>query len=511
MNLNKTVAYLALVLIFSACTDNHEIKPDPLPNDIPSLEKHLKDGLTGDTRLQAYYMLYGRYLYKDNDKAEWYIDELLKLAKEENSQPYIARAKHGKGYVKQIKGDYLGALPWLLQAVDLFDELDDVARMADDINNIGLIFLKVEGYKDAIPYFEKAAIAYKRTEDLKYQSVAVTNLAICNSKTQQYTEAKENIRLAVALQLQFDSNDVNRLAHVYNEAGNIFYNASQYNQAIEHYNKALAFNPNYEQMQVILYDNLANTYLTKGNYDKATKFLSKGRGISIDNKTAVERYNIEGTLYQQQDKHLKAIEIFEQAINMADKEIINEPLNNTLELLSKSYRIMTDNGAKVAYEDIYRIADLKEQQQELKDSFYNGMNAKALQAALSKEVEAHNNRKLQASMEAQQWVMFRYAIAILVGLLMLLWVMTKQKRRWALSSHEWEAKSNEWEASTHELEDTYQEIASENQELRSMHEKIKERHELFLEVSKRILEEPVPEEYLKRIEEKERIDKRELD
>ena len=478
LNLNKTVAYLAFVLIFSACADNHKIKTDPLPDDIQSLEKHLNNGLAGDTKLQAYYMLYGRYLHKDNDKAEWYTDELLKLAEEENSQPYIARATHGKGYVKQVKGDYLGALPALLLAVDLFDELDDAARMADDINNIGLVFLKVEGYKEAIPYFEKAATIYNKIGDHEYKNYAYTNLAICYSRTNSYVKAKDYLNEVISLLPKGHE----QIAYYHNELALVHYHSKDYDQSIQLYKKALEYSRTTEDKYVTHYG-IANVYISMNDAEKAEEWLRQAPSINSENlqeRHIVKGHNVHGTLYQLKNNHAKAVEYFEQAINIADKNIVNEPLNNTLDLLSQSYRTLTANGAKVAYDDIYRVADLKEQQQELKDSFYNGMNAKALQAALNKEVEAHNNRKLQASMEAQQWVVFKYGAAIVAGLLVLLWFATRQKRKWALASQSWEAKS-------HELISENQQLMANNKKLKSENNDIMQDHEKLREISRQIL------------------------
>ncbi|GAA0891916.1 hypothetical protein GCM10009122_15950 [Fulvivirga kasyanovii] len=409
---------------FLSCSNEPEITPEKLPTDTNSLKSLLDKDINPETRLEVYYRLYKAFRDSDLAQAAYYVNQQQDLAKEVVNKMYLGRAYHAQGMLQRRSGEYIEATNSYLQAIDIFEEVGYNSGVAADINNVGKLYQTIEGYKDAIPYFEKAAQIYEESGDFKNQSIAYTNLAICNSKTGRYAEAKENIKLAIAQQLQFDSNDANRLAHVYNEAGNIYYHANQYDQAIEYYNEALAFNPSHEQMLVILYDNLANTYLTKGNYDKATKFLLKGTGITIDTKTAVERYNIEGTLYQLQGNHQKAVEVFNEAIALANKDIINEPLNNTLDLLSQSYRALTDNGAKVAYDDIYRIADLKKQQQELKDSFYDGMNAKALQAALNQEVEAHNNRKLQASMVDRQWLIAQGAGAIVAGLLIVIMVVT---------------------------------------------------------------------------------------
>lgn len=481
LNFAKTMAYLALVVVLTACADNNEIKPDPLPNDIQSLEKLLKDGLSGDTRLQAYYMLYGRYLHEDNDRAEQYIDELLKLAEEKNSTPYKARAIHGKGYVKHLKGDYLNALPSLLLAVDLFNELGDAARMADDINNIGLVFLTTEGYEDAIPYFEKATNEYSKTGDLQYQLMAYTNLAICHIKINDYPKAIDILETVLSLQTRIDATDNGRLAYYHNELARVYYFANDYIKSIRHYEKALELSKDTESNYVSHYG-IGNVYIAMGNAQKAKHWLDQAPATTKDFKEGdiIKGLNVYGALYQLQGNHQKAAEVFEKAISLANKDIINEPLSETLDLLSQSYRALTDNGAKVAYDDIYRIADLKKQQQELKDSFYDGMNAKALQAALNQEVEAHNNRKLQASMEAQQWVIFRYGSAIVAGLLVLLWVTTRQKRKWALASQSWEAKS-------HELANTNQQLIANNKKLESENKDIMQDHEKLREISRQIL------------------------
>lgn len=455
LNLNKTVAYLALILLFTACADSHEIKPARLPDDIPSLEKHLNDGLAGDTRLQAYYMLYGRYLYKDNDKAEWYIDELLKLAKEENSQPYIARAKHGKGYVKQIKGDYLGALPSLLYAVDLFDEIGDATRMTDDINNIGLVFLKSEGYQDAIPYFEKAANIYQEVGDLKFLMDTYANLAICQYKLKNYPIAFDNISKAIDCQYKVDANDKEFLAYLYNVAGNIKYLNKQYNDALEHYNQAWTLEGVSNEIKADIAHNFVNTYTQKGEayYNKAETWLNQAKiyqaqSANIENQNLVRQYNIEGTFYQSQGNHKKAIEIFENAIDKADKNIINEPLGKTLDLLTASYRA---SETRLDNSSLLSIIEIKDQQYALKESFYNGMNAKALQAALNQEVEKYNFEKKQAGMQQEQASILKFGGLTICLFLIGFVVFGVHSRQAAIARQQLKASSQALEAENHDL------------------------------------------------------------
>lgn len=430
VNLTQPILYLLFLFVLSACKDETEISPEKLPQDTQELESLLNKEIDTDTRLAVYYQLYKNHRSTDIEQAAHYASQQRGLAEQLDNTLYLGRAYHAQGTLQEQSGEYIEAVNAYLHAIDAFEKIEYRPGVATDLNYLGLVFMRSEGYKDAIPYFEKSAQIYKESRDFKNLSIAYTNLAICLYETESYISASDNIEKAIISHRKAEVSDNERLAYLYYLLGNIQHLTKDFDGAIDQYNKAWELANISDEIKADIAYNFMNTYAQmEQDKEKSNKWLAEAKKYqmqaqNIENENLVRQYNIEGEFHQLQGNHQKAVEIFNEAIALANKDIINEPLNNTLDLLSQSYRALTDNGAKVAYEDIYQIADLKEQQQELKNNFANGLSQKALQAALNREVEAHNQRKLQASMVDRQWLIAQGAGAIVVGLLMVIMVVT---------------------------------------------------------------------------------------
>ncbi|GAA0193507.1 hypothetical protein GCM10009122_56450 [Fulvivirga kasyanovii] len=425
VNLIRTLAWSIVLTGAISCSDGTDMVPEELPEESHALEALLADDISNELRLEVYHKLYKLNRSGNEELAELYISKQLELAKAMENKIYEGKAYHAKGLLHKSTGKYISALNSYLHAINIFEGTDN-ARMADDMNNIGNIFLETKGYDDAIPYFEKAANIYKSINDLPYLLSTYTHLAICHSNLEDFTRAAEYLNKALELQQQVDNTNLKSFAHIFNELGNSSYNSNDYDDAIKYYKKALSYAETLNDLKFDVFHNLANTYMHKGAgyFDEANNWLTKGQGYQetdgIDNLNLVQYYNINGEFYQLQGKHKKAVEAFNQAIAVADKEVINEPLVNTLELLSRSQRALTADNIKVDYADIYRVEDLKAQQLALKTRFASDLDYESLQIALNKEVERFNNTVLKASMENQQWLILQWTGIIIIVLLVAL-------------------------------------------------------------------------------------------
>lgn len=425
VNLIRTLAWSIVLTGAIACSDGTDMVPSELPEDSHALESLLADDISHELRLEVYHKLYKLNRSGNAELAELYINKQLELAKAIENKIYEGKAYHAKGLLHKSSGKYISALNSYLHAINLFEGTDN-ARMADDFNNVGNIFMETKGYDDAIPYYEKAANIYKDINDLPYLLSTYTHLAICHSNLEDYAKASEYLNKALELQHQVDNTDMKSFVHIFNELGNSSYNSGDYDNAIEYYKKALSYAETLNNLKFDVFHNLANTYMHKGAgyFDEANYWLAKGQGYQetdgIDNLNLVQYYNINGEFYQLQGKHKKAVEVLNQAIAVADKEVINEPLVNTLELLSKSQRALTAGNIKVDYADIYRVEDLKAQQLALKTRFASDLDYESLQIALNKEIERFNGKVLKASMENRQWLIMQWTGIIIIALLVAL-------------------------------------------------------------------------------------------
>ena len=413
LNFLKIFLYIGIIAGTLSCADSNETEiSNNLPKDVQSLEYMLKsDDLTERGRMQVYVELYKAHRSSDLIIAKSYIDKLIEVAKSSGDVRYEAQGKYYEGIILQKLGSYPEAVQSNLEAVDLFQSLNDLPKKGDAINNLGIIFLNIQGYDQALIYLEKAAQIYETVEDYQYLSLAYSNMSTCFTKKAEWHMAKDYLMRSIAAAERTASSE--QQAYLFNKLGNISYFEKEYDQAIENYRKALAFSEISSEQKYKTYDNLANAYMYKGDFNEASNWISKGKKlqgeITLSQKSTIESRNIEGEFYQLQGNHKRAIQVFNQAIELADKEVINEYFVNTLDLISKSQRALVSENARVDHQDIFRVEDLRKHQEELKAELADQLDFKKLQVVLDKEVEAHHREVKQAKLEAERMTVLKFA------------------------------------------------------------------------------------------------------
>ena len=124
----------------------------------------------------------------------------------------------------------------------------------------------------------------------------------------------------------FDAEDYNKAVEYYNKAvelnpnygtawnniGVAYYNLGNYNKAVEYYNKSLELNPDYD----IAWNNLGLAYRRLGNYNKAVECYNKAVRLNPKYDTA---WNNLGFAYDSAGNYNKAIESYNKAIEINPK------------------------------------------------------------------------------------------------------------------------------------------------------------------------------------------------
>ena len=446
--------YCLPLIIFFSCSETGDVNPQAdqdLPTDIEDLEELLSTDIDDFRKLEVYAKLGKLLKNSDIEKAQTYLEKQLSLSREVDNKEFEGRAYHGKGLILRRAGNYKEALKSYLHAVDLFEEERLFSRLADDLNNIGFIFLMVEGYEEAIAYFDKVQRFYAESKDYKYQVIALLNLGLCHSKKKDpdFLTSRKLYEQAINLQVEVDPFDYRQLNQAYNLLGWLFFDEKDYRTAISHYKTSVQHASSVNNGSDLLanaYHNLAEAYMNLGDdfYDEANEWIEKADGLTdADSHNAdfmVRRLNIAGELKQRQGNHTEALSLFEQAIEMADKDNYNDPLKNTLNLISKSHMAIVRKGGKIDYEKIFAIEELEERQERLRVKFNDSLDKQALKEALKKEVDAYYTEVRQAKIDSDNWVIIKSVatlfLILLVALVALYRVAQKQKKELMINEGE---------------------------------------------------------------------------
>ncbi|MBL3657529.1 tetratricopeptide repeat protein [Fulvivirga sediminis] len=434
MNLAKYFIIFAGFLFFASCSEN-DITPAELPQDTESLETLLEKDIDPVTRLEAYDKLSYDYEAVDLDKTINVLEKQLKLAQDIENQEYQAKAYLGLGIMYEKKGLYSKAINSYLNSADLNQEVQNTKGIAHSFNNIGIVFLHIKGYEQAIPYFNKSVEFFRRCESQKYLSVAKSNLGICYLKLKELDIASSSFQEALTIQKDIDPSNSKRLAYLHNKIGEVHFKKGNYEKAVNQYEEALSLDIT-NDIKSNLYNNIGESLMHSGNLKLAQNWIEKSLQLEnaspSDPQILVMRSNIQAELYQLQNKHSEALVILNEAIRIASKDTYNDVLLTSLDLISQSQRALALSNSSVEVKDIFRIEDLRKQQEQLKSEVVEQLDYNKLQVLLDMEIKNHYKEVKQSRINSQIAVYLKIsglAIAAILLILCCLLIFTYQKKK----------------------------------------------------------------------------------
>lgn len=410
--------YLSLLLLACcmACSTTDEgPAPDhgPLPQDIPRLESLLAGGDIDDmTRLKIYNRLVLKLRGDRPHRAGKYAALQLILAGETDNPEYAGKALYLLGLMDKEHRDYNSAIVHYLQAIDRFDIGDIKDRLGDCYNNIGNVFLQTGMFDVAIPYFEKAVEYYEASNYGDYKLLALENLAVCHRKKESPDFATASKIYSQVIQSILNHKDIDYLSLIdlSIDFGVLKFNEEKYREAVEQYALALTYTaslPSSDEHRARLYANMTEAYMYMGEEHYATagdylrKLQSLDRPEQRSSKHEIQILNIQGELAHRLGEYERALSLCDRAIALADKEVVNPPLLETVALKRKVQRAYGRKGGPVAIEDSWRMEDLEEQQDRLRRAFEGRLDSAELRAILLRTVDGHHAHR-EAVREAKE-------------------------------------------------------------------------------------------------------------
>lgn len=141
----------------------------------------------------------------------------------------------GNSYWRLGKNDL--AVKNINHAVEIYTELKNPTRKADNINAIGVIFASQGKYTEAKEYFQKAFVVGQETNDKQIIAKAYNNLGLVYWNVGIYDKAIESFHLALELNQELGNRPI--MGGNYNNIGNIHKQQGNLEKALEYYTKSL--------------------------------------------------------------------------------------------------------------------------------------------------------------------------------------------------------------------------------------------------------------------------------
>ncbi len=325
------------------------------------------------------------------------------------------------GYIYEQKGQPVKAMIEYLKAVLILEKQRDVRSINTHIKtlvNCGQILQSHFKYNEALEYFNQA-IALAKTQDLqKRLMIALYNRSSNNHEKKDYASAIQDAlaSLKVAMKLGDEYMTVNNL----NLLGILHMRSGHYETAREYYQGIIDYN--FQKLSPSkyvgrAYHNLANSYLTAGDYTTAEKHYQKALEEKQRRNKPTELFATYHDLcqtYLELDNLESSQYMGELANDIYNKMPLKTENYNLYHLLSNVYHKLNDSKKSIEYANLYSEENtmfLDEQQQIIqeKDKFKMDL----VLAGFNQEIA--NNNKISY---LQWWICGLAGLAIAVFLMM---------------------------------------------------------------------------------------------
>lgn len=406
--------YLKLLLLFLLLVPGFcYSQKKAIDSTLNVLKKHMKED-----SLRANALIYLSYLYQTSNliNSEYYAKEALDIVNKLNNdalkcaalnqlgsvyawerkttealttyfqqqeiaqrvnQPYwLIKSYLGIGYVYELENEWGKAVGYTLQALKIAEKSPDPYDEEDVYNHLGAEYLGLENDKLAEDYLKKAAVLFKKDNNLDQLGDCEISLAKVFAIRGNYDSAKEHFDNAVAIFTSLD--EPYQIADVYQHIGDMYASQGMYKLAETYYKKT-----------VLIYNKIN---VPEGDYALAVIGL--------------------GTVAFAEKKYDIASSIFHQEFIKVKQANIIEPQLQCLLYMAKTDSALANYKEALEHMQSYAL---------LYDSFYSQEKTRATQRMLiefdvQRKEKENEQLKNQNSLQQQHMAIFAVAgIALLIA------------------------------------------------------------------------------------------------
>jgi adenylate cyclase len=411
----KKLKLLSSILLIVLCS-----KCYPQTQQTDSLKLFLKTAREDTLRVNALISLSGKLLSFDSDDAIQYAREAKTLADKLGFKRGQAYALKSIGMVYYKHADYIAALPFWQQSLNIFRSLGDRKGIANMLNNLGAVNFNGGDDEKAIEYYlESLKMAEEIGDTLRIATALVNIGAVYNNKVETYDRALQYYLKALPLSEKLKDDDAIGTTSV--NIGEIYLAREEYNSALSYFEKSLkAYDKSNGNIPYALY-NIGRVYTHRQEYDLAIEYQQKAYNIAFTMKRRLEMSQASLGLadaYLHKGNNTAAIATYKRAQDIAKEGGFRYVLKAAYGGLAESYNKVSDFRNAYKYQTLFTA---------IKDTLYNAAMDKRIQAVTlnfdleKKQVEVNLLTKDKAlqDLELQRQKTIRNAMSV-TGILLLL-------------------------------------------------------------------------------------------
>jgi CHAT domain-containing protein/Tfp pilus assembly protein PilF len=320
------------------------------------------------------------WLKKGNgEKAIEYFEKAKALIEKEdpNNNRLLGKSYNNIAVTLWSMGKSSQALQYHQVALQYREKLNDPLEEAASLNNIGLVYSTSQPDL-AIEYYNKAKSIYENATLQDKIATAYVNMGLAYSNQEEFSEALNNLNVALDIRLEINGKNSTPVAFVYSSLASVFLATNDYRFAEQYAQKALTiYKQSYGSKHpeiATMYNLLGSSLLAEGKFKEAINSFQQAIVANLESFSPIGLYEIpprEGylnadiylvsilqkakafeALHTQFSLKIKDLELSYNLLILADKIIDNIRQFRT----SEADKIALGNVASDVYEAAIRVS-----------------------------------------------------------------------------------------------------------------------------------------------------------
>lgn len=315
--------------------------------------------------LKSYYSVGTIYFNKgEYDKVQQTGTQALALIENDRYPAYTARINQLIGLSHASQGRYEPGLRYFMQAKTMFDRAGDDLGSFQNLNNIGVSYLKTENYKRALEIFTE--LDSLRTLDASTISVPV-NLGFIYYELNKPELAEQQLRRV--LNFEGENFDRRAIALASFKLGEIYKDREEYDRALSYYRRS---NAEYDRLnnsveKVPGLNGIAITYARSGNMQQALEYAREAYRIAEENASLPQLRSSSETLFtihESNGNFREALRYHKEYSALSDS-LLNSELSEEIGRLEAEFEFqkreieLMDRQQQIRLENERKLADQK--------------------------------------------------------------------------------------------------------------------------------------------------------
>ncbi len=223
------------------------------------------------------------------------------------------------------------ALQKYIQALSVYESIQDYRGVSNVYNNIGVIYNTMENYDKAMEYFKKSLEIKLELNHEEGIAAAYSNIAIIHSRKKENKKALEYHKKA--LEIYEKINYQNGIAIAYNNIASVYLDLEEYDKSLEYSFKSYYLNTELEAKQSATLNilNVASVYNKQQNYADAKIWAEYG--LERSQEMGTQSLNLE--IYKLLINIYEGLGDYKKALNYMDIYIFEKDSLMNLETKAK--------------------------------------------------------------------------------------------------------------------------------------------------------------------------------